>query len=73
MQNSLCYIFPRFEIIVTKKKRQIFELTLIVSSRSAFPVTRRSPPAAASVDGPAPWLLVPGPVAGVERLRAGRD
>jgi hypothetical protein len=31
------------------------------------------PPAAASSHGPVPWLLVPGPVAGVERLRADRE
>jgi hypothetical protein len=35
------------------------------------------PPAAASTppssDGPVPWLLVPGPVAGIERLRADRE
>jgi hypothetical protein len=36
-------------------------------------VTRMSPPAAASIDVPVPWLLVPGPIAGVGRLRAGRE
>jgi hypothetical protein len=37
------------------------------------PGPARGQPGSLASDGPVPWLLVPGPVAGVERLRADRE
>ena len=74
MVSSVPFQYPNFEYSGERQysKSSIKSLTLLVSARPASGDSETSSGGGVNQQ-PAPWLLVPRPVAGVERLRADRD